>query len=164
MLKFILDLPAGEKGKFMYNNACPHPVSTLIQKAIGKKALDYAREKLFDKPGIDCNEWMADRAGVNVGGSGLKLTPFEMSKLGYLYLKNGEWDGAQLVPQKWVEESTAKQALEEDIKTFAQQAKRLYESARRFRRADCIRDRIGKAYISRRKSVQPPSGSGFRRT
>jgi CubicO group peptidase (beta-lactamase class C family) len=108
-LKFILELPAGEKGKFVYNNACPHLVSTLIQKATGKSVLDYAREKLFDKLGIDCREWPADRAGVNVGGSGLKLTPFEMSKLGYLYLKNGEWDGAQLVPQKWVEESTAQQ-------------------------------------------------------
>lgn len=108
-LKFILDLPVGEKGKFVYNNACPHLVSTLIQKATGKKTLDYAREKLFGALGIDGGEWMADRAGVNVGGSGLKLTPFEMSKLGHLYLKNGEWDGAQLVPQKWVEESTAKQ-------------------------------------------------------
>jgi len=108
-LKYIFELPAGEAGRFVYSNAGPHLVSALIQKAIGASALDYAREKLFNKLGIDVRDWPADRAGNPVGGSGLKLTPFEMSKLGYLYLKKGAWDGEQLVPQKWVEESTARQ-------------------------------------------------------
>ncbi len=108
-LQFILSLPAGEKGSFVYNNACPHLASTLISRATGVKTREYAQEKLFKKLGIDGRDWLADRAGVQVGGSGLKLTPFEMSKLGYLYLRGGAWDGQQLVPQKWVEESTARQ-------------------------------------------------------
>jgi CubicO group peptidase (beta-lactamase class C family) len=114
-LKFILDLPMGEEGRFVYNNACPHLVSVVIRAATGKNALEYAREKLFGKLGIDGKDWMADRAGNSVGGSGLQLTPFELSKLGYLYLNGGAWDGEQIVPKDWVEASTSKQIDTRDM-------------------------------------------------
>jgi len=31
-----------------------------------------------------------------------------MAKIGYLFLRGGEWDGEQVVPQEWVEEATRK--------------------------------------------------------
>jgi len=30
-----------------------------------------------------------------------------MAKFGYLYLRQGEWDGQQLVPAEWVTDSTS---------------------------------------------------------
>jgi len=36
----------------------------------------------------------------------LYLKPCDMAKLGYLYLKNGTWDGKQIVSPEWVAKST----------------------------------------------------------
>jgi CubicO group peptidase (beta-lactamase class C family) len=41
-----------------------------------------------------------------MGGDGLWLQPFDMTKIGYLFLNNGNWNGRQIVPSSWVEEST----------------------------------------------------------
>jgi CubicO group peptidase (beta-lactamase class C family) len=32
--------------------------------------------------------------------------PRDMAKLGYLYLRNGQWDGQQIISSKWVEKAT----------------------------------------------------------
>lgn len=37
--------------------------------------------------------------------SGIHATVREFAKFGYLYLMNGEWDGQQIVPQEWIEQS-----------------------------------------------------------
>jgi CubicO group peptidase (beta-lactamase class C family) len=44
--------------------------------------------------------------GVINGLGGLEMTPRDMAKFGYLYLKGGYWEGQQIVPRAWVEEST----------------------------------------------------------
>ncbi len=43
---------------------------------------------------------------MTTGNSGLRLRPQDMAKFGYLYLHNGQWNGGQIVPAKWVREST----------------------------------------------------------
>ncbi len=49
-----------------------------------------------------------DDQGVPLGGSGARLTPRDMARFGYLYLKMGNWDGKQIVPEEWVERSQQK--------------------------------------------------------
>jgi hypothetical protein len=36
----------------------------------------------------------------------MKMTPHDMAKLGYLFLKDGQWDGRQIVSAEWVEAAT----------------------------------------------------------
>jgi CubicO group peptidase (beta-lactamase class C family) len=38
----------------------------------------------------------------------LQMRPHDMAKFGYLFLNEGVWDGEQVLPAKWVEESTRK--------------------------------------------------------
>jgi len=57
--------------------------------------------------GVTEVEWAADGQGVNYGGFGLRVSVRDMLKLGYLHLRNGEWDGEQVIPAKWVAESVA---------------------------------------------------------
>jgi hypothetical protein len=38
----------------------------------------------------------------------MSLTPHDMAKIGWLYLNNGRWGDQQLVPEKWVTDSTRK--------------------------------------------------------
>ena len=37
------------------------------------------------------------------------MRPLDMAKFGLLYLRNGSWDGRQIVPARWVEDSFKKQ-------------------------------------------------------
>jgi hypothetical protein len=37
------------------------------------------------------------------GEAGMRLTPHDMAKLGYLYLREGAWDGKRIIPAAWVE-------------------------------------------------------------
>ena len=114
---------------FEYSNSSAHLVAAVLQNAVGRPILDYARAKLFDPLGIDTRPawqgwdtgspasgfnkpgfaWGADRAGINVGGFGLKLTAADLVKLGELYVNGGCWHGRQIVSQAWVDESTSAQ-------------------------------------------------------
>ncbi len=49
--------------------------------------------------------WTVDRLGYYWGSSGLQFTPREMAKFGYLYLNQGRWDGKEIVPAWYVQES-----------------------------------------------------------
>ncbi|HEX3046659.1 MAG TPA: serine hydrolase, partial [Bacillota bacterium] len=110
-VKFVLDQP--EKAKpgeiFEYSTGLTHVMSALITKTSGMSTLEFGRKYLFDPLGIKVHKWTQDSAGVYIGGGELFLTPTDMAKFGYLYLHNGRWNGAQIVPEAWVKESTMNQ-------------------------------------------------------
>ena len=45
---------------------------------------------------------MKDPQGINIEGYGLKLTPREMAKFGFLYINQGIWDNKEVVPKNWI--------------------------------------------------------------
>jgi CubicO group peptidase (beta-lactamase class C family) len=93
---------------FFYDSGLPHLMSAIIQETTGISTLEYAQEKLFGPLGITGVTWETDPQGIPLGNTGLMLSPRDMAKLGYLYLNRGGWNGEQIVPAKWVGESTAK--------------------------------------------------------
>jgi CubicO group peptidase (beta-lactamase class C family) len=107
-VKFILDHPmAARPGElFNYNSGNSHILSAIIQAKSGMNTYEFARAYLFGPLGIRDPKWERDPSGIPVGGWGLRLSPREMAKLGYLYLRNGVWDGKQIVPAAWVRDST----------------------------------------------------------
>ena len=107
-VQYILDLPMSfEPGsRFEYTNAVSHLLSCLVTEKTGMSAAEYADEYLFEPLGITNYEWSTDDNGRNWGYTGLYMRPRDMAKLGYLFLKNGEWDGDQLVSKEWVREAT----------------------------------------------------------
>jgi CubicO group peptidase (beta-lactamase class C family) len=40
------------------------------------------------------------------------LRPADMAKIGHLYLRDGQWDGEQLMPPSWIEAATTTRARE----------------------------------------------------
>ena len=95
--------------KFTYNTGLTQFLSAIIEETSKMSTYEYAQKKLFNPLGIEGVNWHCDSEGHYSGGFGLSLTPRDMAKFGYLYLKNGEWDGDQIVPQQWIKDSTRKQ-------------------------------------------------------
>lgn len=104
-VKFILDRPMSNAPGdiFNYDSGNPHLLSAILTILTGMSAVDYAEAKLFGPLGIDDVSWSSDPQGVSSGGFGLWLVPRDMAKIGYLYLRNGKWEGKQLLPTAWID-------------------------------------------------------------
>lgn len=149
-VKFILDLPVrgrmrvGEKPEELpYGRAfsyCTGGVFTLGQVVArtAKMPVDrFAQQHLFDPLEITGAQWLFNPRNEAMTGGGLRLKSRDLLKLGQLYLNGGVWNGKQIVPAKWVEESMRPQARIDDtteygylwwLKTF-QSKGRGYKSA-----------------------------------
>ena len=89
---------------FAYNQGNSLTLSQIITALTGQRAVDYLRPRLFDPLGIDQAEWLTTPNGIDQGFSGLHVTTESVAKLGELVLRNGRWDGTQLVPADFVAE------------------------------------------------------------
>lgn len=106
-LQFALDLSmeADPGTQWNYSNTSPMILSGLITELTGKSAAEYAQEKLFEPLGITSYRWISSPAGLTTGATGLYLTSRDMAKIGYLYLRDGEWDGQQILPAEYAQAS-----------------------------------------------------------
>ena len=106
-VRYVLEQPMAENpGKvFVYNSGATMLLSELIRKTTGKEADDYAREHLFAPLGIK-HYWKRTPKGLADTEGGLYLAPRDLAKIGYLYLKDGVWDGNRILPEGWVKAST----------------------------------------------------------
>jgi CubicO group peptidase (beta-lactamase class C family) len=109
-VQYVLDLPMGEApgSKFEYCNGASFLLSAIIQQTTGVSALEFAEERLFGPLGISDLNWPANPRGIQIGWSDIRMTPHDMARIGYLYLRKGQWEGTQVVPADWVEDSTRK--------------------------------------------------------
>ena len=95
----MADLPGQ---KFNYCNGVSHLLSVIVGRATGQPTMDFAQETLFQPLGITRVLWARDPEGNPTGGWGLALMPRDMARFGYLYLRDGQWDGVQILPPEWV--------------------------------------------------------------
>ncbi len=95
---------------FAYDNGSTQLLSAILTKATGMTALEFANEHLFGPLGISNVWWTEDDQGDSNGAFGLMMIPGDMAKLGYLYLNQGVWDGEQIIPLDYVQESTRSQS------------------------------------------------------
>jgi CubicO group peptidase (beta-lactamase class C family)/predicted aspartyl protease len=98
----------GEPGKeFSYSNEAVQLLSGVIAKAAGKPVDVYLDEKLFKPLGIKDWSWDKDKAGNVRTFADLALPARGLAKIGQLMLRKGNWQGKQLLPAAWIQESTS---------------------------------------------------------
>ena len=73
------------------------------QVGYGDDGTAWAQQALFDPLGITTVSHDLDGIGVMSGGSHIDMTPQDFARFGLLYLRGGEWDGSQIVPEEWVD-------------------------------------------------------------
>ena len=107
-IQFMLDLPmtATPGTQFEYCNGASFLLSAIITETSGVSAFEFAKTHLFGPLGITDVVWPTNPQGINIGWGELSMLPHDLAKIGYLYLREGQWDGEQIVPSSWVEDST----------------------------------------------------------
>ena len=107
--KYVIDRPLVHNPgqKFDYNNGLTNLMSVILTKTTGMTTREFADKHLFGPLGITNYTWARGPQGYYIGGWGLRLTPRDMAKFGYLYLREGMYNGQQIVPRQWVQESVS---------------------------------------------------------
>ncbi|MEM7068398.1 MAG: serine hydrolase [Pseudomonadota bacterium] len=117
--RFVLDRPlVQDPGQtWIYNGGATAVIAHLIARGAGKPLDIYAKEKLFDPLGIDEFEWIKGSNREPSAASGLRMKPHDLAKIGELLLKEGHYNGQQIVPSDWIKSSlSAHTTSEEDLR------------------------------------------------
>ncbi len=111
-IAFTLSQPmdADPGAKWGYNSGGSHLMSGVIRSATGRFIDDYAREFLFAPLGIRDFHWKKDPTGYPDTEGGLYLAAEDLAKIGHLYLRDGRWDGARVLPDGWIRDATTRHA------------------------------------------------------
>ena len=127
MAKFFLDLPI--KGfpvwspppserpygrAFSYCTAGANLAGQIAGRAADEDLEAYAQRRLFTPLGVSDVKWPRTGAGDVMASGGLELTSDTLARLGELHLNSGEWNGEQILPLSWVEESLRPHAQIDD--------------------------------------------------
>jgi CubicO group peptidase (beta-lactamase class C family) len=106
-IQYVIDKPmALEPGQsFTYNSGASQLLSYIFRKATGKDIEEYASQYLFSPLGINQYFWKRIPTGLVDTEGGLYLAATDLAKIYYLYLKEGNWNGQQLVTKEWVKAS-----------------------------------------------------------
>lgn len=106
-VQFVAKQPMAEAPGtvFNYNSGASQLLSLILEKSTGVYADIYAEEHLFGPLGIARYFWKKTPKGFPDTEGGLYLTPRDLAKIGYLYLNDGIWDGARILPEGWVRAS-----------------------------------------------------------
>jgi len=107
--QFAIDLdqqyPPGEA--WSYNNAAIQTLDRVVSTATGEATADFAAERLFGPLGMDDTAMSSDPSGNSTNAFfGLSSTCQDLARFGYLFLREGAWEGEQVVPAEWVAEAT----------------------------------------------------------
>jgi CubicO group peptidase (beta-lactamase class C family) len=107
-LRYALSRPFAQDpgSEFTYNGGLTQVMAAVLERATKMPIEDYARTKLFAPLGISTFDWEGDLAGMPSAASGLRLRARDLAKFGSLYLHAGRWNGTQVLPAEWVEQST----------------------------------------------------------
>ena len=92
---------------FEYSTGTTALLSGIAADALGgcAKEVRFLEARLFDPIGITTDRLLRDPRGCWYGGLGADMTTRDFARFGLLYLRGGSWDGAQIVPTEWVDES-----------------------------------------------------------
>lgn len=105
--RYVLSQPIKEEpGKnWIYSGGATALIGKIIANGTGKPLDVYAREKLFAPLGISDFEWVKGADGEPSAASGLRLTARDLAKIGLMLNNSGQWEGNQIIPQKWIKAS-----------------------------------------------------------
>lgn len=90
---------------FQYSDGTPSLIGALLRRETGgtrERAARYLRERLFEPLGMTRTQAEFDQKGTWYGSSGARWSPCDLARFGHFLLRDGTWEGRQLLPAGWV--------------------------------------------------------------
>jgi len=91
---------------FYYNGGTVDLLGQLVQRASSINVKSFSRAYLFNPLGITNYNWQTlYPSGITCCHGDIYITPRDMAKFGYLFLKKGMWNGTRIISEEWVNNS-----------------------------------------------------------
>ena len=103
---FIIDPPVQY---FQYNKYHPQLLGLILERTTGMTVTQYLQTRIWDPLGMEYDgSWSTDsiESDFEKMETGVNARAIDFAKFGVLYLNGGNWNGTQILPKTWVDEST----------------------------------------------------------
>ncbi|MDJ0865792.1 MAG: serine hydrolase [Myxococcota bacterium] len=105
---FAATLPkvAEPEARWNYNSGASNLLSRLVSDTVGggpDAMLDFMKRELFGPLGMTTARPKFDEAGHFIGSSHCYCSALDFARFGYLYLRDGCWNGERILPEGWVD-------------------------------------------------------------
>jgi len=106
-LQYILDRPMDKKPgtHYEYNDGASVLLGKILSEATGMRADEWSKKHLFNPIGINEFKWKITPKGEADTEGGLYLSTYDLARIGYLFLREGNWQGKQVISKDWVKKS-----------------------------------------------------------
>ena len=105
---------------FNYSSGTSNIVSGIVRRTLGGGD-EYRRflfERLFGPIGMRSADPRFDEAGTWIASSYVWATARDMARFGYLYLRDGVWEGRRLLPEGWVAHGSLARSQDEQGRRY----------------------------------------------
>lgn len=107
-LDYILEIPLRHQLglNWAYTSIEPELIGIIIQRTSNMPLIEFAEKHLFEPLDIKDYKWQLSPEGRGYAAGSFNMRPLDMLKISQLVLKQGNWEGQQIVSEKWITEST----------------------------------------------------------
>jgi CubicO group peptidase (beta-lactamase class C family) len=113
---FAADRPlaAAPGERFNYSSGTTNVVSGIVARTVGpgQPYERFLQERLFDPLGMASARATFDDAGTWTASSYVHATARDFARFGTLYLRDGWWEGEQLLPAGWVDHARRRRSTD----------------------------------------------------
>ncbi|MCL6275417.1 beta-lactamase family protein [Muricauda sp. 2012CJ35-5] len=109
-VKGMLDQPMDTNPgtTFTYATMASHALGAAVGNQAGQSFTAFAREHLFEPLEFDKVYWLYSPKNRAMAGCCLFISGRDMTKLGQLFLDDGQWNGTQILSSDWIEKSVTR--------------------------------------------------------
>ena len=102
--------------RFNYSSGTTNVIAGIVADVVGRGDAyrDFLRARLFAPIGMTTAEPTLDAAGLWVASSYVHAIAEDFARFGYLYLRDGMWDGTRILPVGWVDTGRRLRSIDPD--------------------------------------------------
>ncbi len=102
--------------RFNYSSGTTNVISGIVADIVGRGDAyrTFLRDRLFVPIGMNTAEPSLDPTGLWVASSYVNAIAEDFARFGYLYLRDGVWDGTRILPEGWVDDGRRVRSVDPD--------------------------------------------------
>lgn len=100
-----------DKREFAYSNVPAYLAGVAVSNALGEDLYEFLLRELFHPLGIEEPPYQRCPDGYFYGASGMKLTVNELSRIGFVLMDRGVWQGKRIVSEAYIKNACRNQQI-----------------------------------------------------